>query len=114
MMMAWGRHFLLNKIINSPMRRISLWHTVQFKQSPLFLPAMSSYFPQEFATSESQDSTDLQKYSLWISQFTIDKIAALLDSATADILLDQTQVSIPSSCLLALPKLDALAHGRNT
>lgn len=75
---------------------------------------MSSYFPQAYTSSELQDSTDLQKYSLWMSQFTIEKIAVLLDSANADILLNQTQVSIPSSCLLALPKLDALAHGTNT
>jgi hypothetical protein len=75
---------------------------------------MPSYFPQAYGSSESQDSTDLQKYSLWMSQFTIEKIAALLDSGTADILLNQTQVSIPSSCLLALPQLDAMAHGANT
>jgi hypothetical protein len=75
---------------------------------------MSSYFPQTFSASEPQGSTDLQKYSLWMSQFTIDKKAALLDSATADVLLNQTQVSIPSSCLLALPKLDAMTHAPNT
>ncbi|KAF5678635.1 hypothetical protein FHETE_1187 [Fusarium heterosporum] len=74
---------------------------------------MSSY-SQDFSGSEPQDSTELQKYSIWMSRFTTDKIEALLDSSTADILLNQTQISIPSSCFAALPKLDALAHGEST
>lgn len=114
-MMAWGRHWRLNKIIDSPPCDKSHSGT-QFSLNNhiIYSPVMSSYFPQSYANSESQDSTDLQKYSLWMSQFTIEKISVLLDSATADILLNQTQVSIPDSCFLALPKLDALAHGTNT
>ncbi|KAH7205484.1 uncharacterized protein BKA55DRAFT_197634 [Fusarium redolens] len=82
----------------------------QVKIKYIIFSAMA-YFTRPLSTSQfSQYPTTLQNYSL-LSQYTMDKMAVLLESSTAELSLHL--ISVPSSYVLVLPKLDAPGSARN-
>ncbi|KAH7203090.1 uncharacterized protein BKA55DRAFT_292647 [Fusarium redolens] len=83
----------------------------QVKIKYIIFSAMA-HFTRPLSTSQfSQYPTTLQNYSLLLSQYTMDKMAVLLESSTAELSLHL--ISVPSRYVLVLPKLDAPGSARN-